>query len=275
MNQLSTELGKNLSIVVIDDGSTDGTSEWIRNNYPQVTVLKGTGDLWWSGAINLGAKYAIEVLKCHYVLLWNNDVSFRNDYFSSLLRILNNSGESTIIGSKILVKENTAQVWSMGGCFNPVSGKYYMYGYFKNDGPEYSTKREVDWLTGMGTIIPSSVILINNYWNNLDFPQYHGDSDFTYRAKLKGYKIEVSPELVLYNSTQSSGIEHGGSLRKLFLLMTDNRSKSNFRNIFRFYQLHSVSVRAYFPLFMHYFKIFGGFIKWKILGHLKIHKTAF
>lgn len=271
MNHIS-ELSSYISVIVIDDGSSDGTSDWIKRNYPTVIVLNGTGELWWSGATNLGAKYALEVLKCQYILLWNNDISFRTDYFHNLLKLLNNDDKSTIIGSKIMVKEEPSLVWSMGGRFNPVNGKYFMYGYFKPDGPDYSKVWEADWLTGMGTVVPSNVIDKSGYWNSRDFPQYHGDSDFTYRAKLKGFKIKVFPDLVLYNNTKSSGIEHDGNLKKLILLLTSTRSKSNFRYIYKFYRLHSVSLLAYYTLFMHYFRIFGGFFKWKILGLFRISK---
>src|SRR5450756_1670023 len=68
-------------VIVIDDGSTDGSSQWIAENYPGVHLLQGDGNLWWSGATNKGARFAIEHLQSDYILLWNDDIAPDNDYF--------------------------------------------------------------------------------------------------------------------------------------------------------------------------------------------------
>ncbi|HIJ83785.1 MAG TPA: glycosyltransferase family 2 protein, partial [Magnetococcales bacterium] len=43
-------------VIVIDDGSTDGSGEFIRKQHPHIHLLEGPGNLWWSGAINMGAR---------------------------------------------------------------------------------------------------------------------------------------------------------------------------------------------------------------------------
>ena len=90
-----------------------------------------------------------------------------------MIGIINGLDTPVVIGSKIYVAEQPNMVWSAGGYFNPRSGKNGMYGYFENDTEELNRIREVDWLTGMGTVIPREVIERIGYWDNENFPQYY------------------------------------------------------------------------------------------------------
>jgi len=259
-------------IIVIDDGSTDGTAEWLRDNYDDLTILAGDGNLWWSGAVNMGARFALEELNTDFILLWNNDIETGKGYFETLTSLLEKADDDTIYGSKIMVKENPGTVWSMGGRFDPFSGKYFMIGYYNKDSDKYNHPAEADWLTGMGTVIPRKAIEKAGYWDADNFPQYHGDSDFTYRAKKRGFKIIVHPRLIIYNSVRNSGLGSPDSLKNLFRLAVDIRSKSNIKKLIKFYRKHDVSPKAYFRIMDLYFKILGGYIKWKILGIFGIKK---
>ena len=63
---------KCFTMVIVDDASTDSTVEYITKKYPEVVLLHGDGNLWWTGATNMGVKYAIEN-NYDYVLTINND----------------------------------------------------------------------------------------------------------------------------------------------------------------------------------------------------------
>jgi GT2 family glycosyltransferase len=261
------------SIVVIDDGSTDGTAAWIKNNFPEVDLLYGDGNLWWSGGINVGAAYAINELNADYLILWNNDIIAADDYFEKLSQILKN-GREKVFGSKIYVAGEQHLVWSMGGMFNPYNGRRYMLGYFKSDIIEYQKITESDWLTGMGTVVHKSVIDKIGYWDDTNFPQYHGDSDFTYRAKINGFKIKVFPELKIWNDVKNTGLKHGDSLRNLMKIMVDTRSNYNLKKNLLFYRKYAKSIWAYNEIIRAYYKLVGGFIKWKFLGLFSIKRNT-
>src|SRR5688500_14585228 len=59
-------------VVVVDDGSTDGTGEYLRRHEPDAVVLRGPGDLWWSGAANVGCRFSV-TRGARVLILFNND----------------------------------------------------------------------------------------------------------------------------------------------------------------------------------------------------------
>ena len=79
-----------------------GTGEWINQNHPEITLLKGDGNLWWSGGVNMGAKYVLERKDTDYLLLWNNDILPESVYFTQLDDLIHEFSDDMIVGSKIL-----------------------------------------------------------------------------------------------------------------------------------------------------------------------------
>ncbi|MCF8379128.1 MAG: glycosyltransferase family 2 protein [Bacteroidales bacterium] len=260
------KLDAEYSLVIVDDNSTDGSWDWIQKHYPQVNLLKGTGDLWWGGGINKAVRYALDELKADYILWWNNDIVAKEDYFTKIPEILADANVNQIIGSKIYFFTNPELVWSMGGEFNPKTGKYGMKGMYSPDGPEFNKPLECDWLPGMGTIIHKSVFEKVGFVDNESFPQYHGDSDFTFRAKKAGFKVLCNPELIIYNDTRNTGLSHGESFKKLFQSMKTIKSNFNIKQELKFYSKHAQSSTAKWVVYKRFAKYIGGFFKWKILG---------
>lgn len=262
------------SITVIDDGSTDGTEEWLKNHFPHVSLLKGDGNLWWSGGINRGARHAFMQKQNDFVLLWNNDVIPKANYFTELSELIASIDQETIIGSKICDLNNPDKIWCMGGKFNPVNGRKYMVVDESKNDTDPGKPTTMDWLTGMGTLIPKKTIEIIGYWDEKHFPQYFGDTDFTYRAKLAGFKILVYRNLVIYNDTSNTGIMHGDKFSQLMKSLVSMRSKYNIKKEWRFYRRYAKSWRAYFPLLIKYLRYIGGFLKWKLLNAIGYKKFA-
>jgi GT2 family glycosyltransferase len=226
------------NIVVIDDGSTDGSGEWIIQNYPYIHLLNGNGNLWWTGRVNMGVKYAVDSLDADYVLLWNDDVIAETNYFIELDEIINkNKRENAIFGSLIIENTNN-KIWFSGGVFNKWTGKKFMKNQVisnkYNDTP-------CDWLTGMGTLISVKVIQNHNLeWDHKNFPQYYGDSDFTLRAKAKGVYIAVKTKLILYNKTEHTGEWEAKSIKTYWNSITSIRSFLGVKYAHRFYRKHGV-----------------------------------
>jgi GT2 family glycosyltransferase len=270
---INGSLADSVQIVVIDDGSQDGTGNWIHDHFPEVIVLKGTGNLFWTGAMNLGIKYAIYEHGYEYILLWNNDVKTGEEYFRYLIHAMQAELKG-IVGSKILTLQDKNRVWSFGGYFNPQTGDKGMIGYFDTDKEEYSKIRSVDWCTGMGTLVHKDVVKKIGLMEEKLFPQYFGDTDYSYRAKLAGFPVRVNPEMILFNDTTNTGLRAQNGLGDLLKSLVDIRSNINLKSNFSFLRRYATSKKAYISLCMFYFRVFGGFFKWKFLSLFNLRRTS-
>lgn len=250
------------TVIVIDDASTDGTPEWISANYDEVHLINTEGNLWWTGAVNRGAEYVINLLS-DYLLLWNDDVYPAEKYFLIVENLIR-SGlcEGTIIGSKIMFSDST-KTWSNGGFFNRFTGNLGMKTMNTSADGDLI---ECDWQPGMGTLIPvRSILSAGLKWDEKHFPHYSGDSDFTLRCKSKGLRICTCPDLVIYNNTSATGFVRKRDLKDIWMSFTSLKSIYNVKINLRFYTRHGILPFAYFGMLLRYFYYLGGFVKHSIL----------
>ncbi len=237
--------GKNaydFKIIVVDDGSTDNGPEFIEDNYPAVIVLRTKGDLWWSGAINVGCHYAIEELKTNYLLLWNDDTTCAESYFYELEKFLTDNAaySNSIIVSKVYWQHKSNFLFNFGSYFNAKNGRKTHIGLNEED--TYNQVIPVDWAGGMGALIPAAIVTSVNYFDDKLFPQYYGDIDFFLRAKKMGFRAVAVPTLKIYNNLESTGIENASSIKELKTVLFSNRSIINIKQCYWFNLRHSNTI---------------------------------
>ena len=260
---------KNIDIIISDDGSEDESAKWIIRNYPNVKILYGDGNLWWSGAVNLGVKFALEELKTDYIVLWNNDIECEKDYFRNLFMILKDANPKLIIGSLVMYKNKEKYILSFGGSINLKTAKKKLNFSGEILDSIELIEMEVDWLPGMGTIINKNIINDIGYWDSINCPQVYGDIDFTLRAKKRGYQIISSPKLKIFNDTVQTSILHQNSFKLLIKSLFYKNSNYNIYWDFRFHRKHFKIGFIIFTLLEKYIRYIGGFFKHKTINFFK------
>lgn len=83
--------GPEVMVIVVDDGSSDGTADVLAREHPNVMVLPGSGDLWWTGAVDMGCRFAIQ-RGARWLLLMNNDDVVSRNILVELHRVVTQTG---------------------------------------------------------------------------------------------------------------------------------------------------------------------------------------
>lgn len=211
--QLNSQDYKPLQIIVIDDGSNDGTSEMIRKEYPNVHLFHGDGNYWWSKSMNLGLDFVLQnAKKQDLVLTLNDDTIFDSNYIDI---IVNESKKypNHLIGSINLIKGNPDKVFSAGGKYDLL---FSMHNPNIKQNVEYNSLRireyyETDYLPGRGSLIPINIFERIGKFNSEKYPQYIADEEFSFRAKRDGFKCIVSTKAKIYTERNTSGFENVNS----------------------------------------------------------------
>lgn len=172
---------QHFSVVVVDDGSTDGTSHAIEELFHNVQILQGDGNLWWTGAIALGMKHAYQQGADYFIWL-NDDCELQAQTLSALVEFCQEHPQA-IAGAQGMIQTQPDQV-SFGGKRKTWKGYRYL---------EASRTQILpcDLLSGNIVCLPRAVIDAIGYPDVQATPHYGGDALYLLRAQKAGFKLYI------------------------------------------------------------------------------------
>jgi len=270
----------NYEIIVVDNGSKDGTLELIRNNFPNVKLISNSKNLGFAGGNNIGIKQATGDI----IFLLNDDTKIHPNVIGVLVKELTGSSKIGIVGPKIYFMSDAAgskkepnKIWFAGGMIDWVRGEGYHLGRNLTDNELVNDiKKEVDFITGCALMIKREVIEKIGVLDERFFAFYE-DADWCQKAKKAGYQVIYIPfggiwhiksataSAVYMNDIEGRYIQMLGRYLKFTIFL----KWKNYRNSFVFFMRHAKFIYKTIFLVKFIFIITPIFL-WSITGQVLI-----
>ncbi len=205
LEKVCSELDFN--VVILDNGSKDGSFEKARRKFPQFDYIDNKNNLGFGKAHNVAMKKA----NTPYLLTLNPDCEVPRGTLKYIFDFMEKNPEVGIATSKVEKADGSLDIASHRGFPTPFAS--FKYFFLKNDTEYHLTNRdmnkihEIDSAVGAFMFIRKSVLDMVGYFDE-DYFLYGEDIDICFRAKKAGFRVMYVPEVkVLHIKGVSSGIK--------------------------------------------------------------------
>ena len=203
----------NFRLVVVDNGSTDGSTDIISRNYPKVIVLENEENLGYAKGNNVGIRYALEN-NADYVWLLNNDTVVEQNALLNMVIEAEGDPHSGIIGSKIYYPNSGKKIWFAGAMINWSRGISNHIGMNETDVGQYDYVKEIDRVAGCSMLVKREVCNRVGLFDD-NFFLYVEEVDWCVRARRAGFKCLFVPSSIVYHKGLTS-VSLIGACSKVF-----------------------------------------------------------
>ncbi|MGA2972307.1 MAG: glycosyltransferase family 2 protein [Candidatus Bathyarchaeia archaeon] len=209
----------NFRVYVIDNGSTDGSQDFVRRKYPKVELIETGANLGFSRALNL----AVSKSNASFVCLLNNDMKVTPNWLNVLMKDFQDPNVAVAV----------PKMYDFLGRLNSAGGACDFYGFAYNRGigeidrGQYDQPCYVPYGCLGAAIIRKSVFDEIGYLDQT-YVFYHEDVDFSWRLILRGHKIAYNPRSVVYHHHMGTMMAIGRS--RIIGLWERNRFRTLLKN---------------------------------------------
>lgn len=183
------------TVMVVENGSTDGSLELLQQNYPDVALTINRVNLGFAGGVNSGIRPAIDQ-GYKYIALLNNDAVADKNWLKELVHVLDTRPEVGIVTSKIL--SGDGKHLDSTGDYYTNWGLPYPRGRGESDINKYDDQTEIFGASGGASLYRVSTLDEIGLFDE-DFFAYYEDVDLSFRAQLAGWKVAFAPKAVVYH----------------------------------------------------------------------------
>ena len=223
--------GLDINITVVDDGSTDGTSSAVREQFPDVNLIEGDGNLWYTAGTNLGINAALQ-RGPDYILCFNDDSIFD----ANAVRALVDCAEvrpNSVVGGLLLLWDQPHRVFQVAPHWNTLRGGWQH--------PQEQTvwtipkqPWEVEMIVGNCVLYPRKVFEEFGL-PDPDISAQYGDAEFTTRIRRAGWRLLIEPRARIFCKPNDApkSVFSRGPRKAIEALIINQRHGNNLIHQFR------------------------------------------
>jgi GT2 family glycosyltransferase len=200
-------------IIVVENGSTDGSAEFIRTSFPEVELIIHEHNLGFDGGVNAGIRRALENKTIQYVALFNNDAVADPTWLEYLYAAMQSNPQLGIATGK-LMDMNGEHFDSTGEQFT-TWGLSFPRGRGEPVSDIYDTQTMVFGATGGASLYRTDLFRAIGIFDE-DFFAYYEDVDISFRAQLAGWQVQYVPLAITRHQISATG----GKIKGFFTYQT-------------------------------------------------------
>lgn len=194
----------NWEVLVVDNGSEDGTVDAVRKASPGVTVIETGSNLGFTGGNNVGIEAALG-RGAAFILLLNNDTVVAPDLLHAFVRTAEQYPDAGVFGAKIYFLNDPKRLWYGGARWS--SGALLSFenlgsGVLDN-GKDFEEVRDTPWVTGCALFFRPGVVTAVGMLDDRFFLVYE-EVDWCFRAQRAGFRCLFVPEAKVWHRVSSS-----------------------------------------------------------------------
>lgn len=194
-------------VILLDNGSTDGSVEYVMENYPNVTILREDKNYGTAEGSNIAARYC----KGKFILFLGNDQYITRDSIKNMIHIFEQDERVGAITGKTLRVDHEGKPDGKIDQLGFLIDKYglpYAIAYNHPDSPIFNKPFEVFFCGGSGMMVRRDLFAKFGGFDPLYFVLQE-DYDFCWRLKLFGYKTIAQPKALIYHRVSSTTSKFG------------------------------------------------------------------
>lgn len=193
LSALMEQTYHSLEVIFVDNGSKDGSVEYVKRDFPIVTVIENDKNLGFAKANNIG----IMASKGDLVATLNNDTEAMPEWIGSLVKAMLSDPQAGMCASRMLFMKDRGMVNSTGICVSR-SGACWDRGMFEPDVGQYDAPEEVFGPCAGAALYRRSMLDRIGLFDE-DFFAYMEDADLAFRGRVAGWKCLYVPSAVVYH----------------------------------------------------------------------------